>query len=165
MPEPERTSFSAHIFVWLLAPAVEIYLALAGVYHHAPWQYLIEVLGFGVLGLAHWRWARAHWLGTLLCPGLIILLVNISLRAPPDLTGRFFYAAGLALLTTSILRDSQERLRVGAIAGALFVLFANLAWPQTEPNRKVAQSALTIAEIRLSVVEFNLADVRRAIQF
>ena len=124
---PRQTSFTAHMLVWLSVPGVEIYLALAGLHHHALWQYGIELLGFGLLALAQWRWAKAHWLGTLLAPGLIVALVSTTMRAPPDLIGRFFFAAGVALITSSILRDNQEKLRVGALTGVAFGVLANLA--------------------------------------
>lgn len=124
---PRHSSFSAHVLVWLSVPGVEIYLALAGLRHHALWQYGIELLGFGLLALAQWRWAKTHWLGTLLAPGLIVFLMSTTLRTPPDLIGLFFFAAGVALITSSILRDNQEKLRVGALTGVVFGVLANLA--------------------------------------
>ena len=128
MPSP-RPSLAAHLFVWLLVPAIEIYLAQAGAMRHAGWQYAVEVAAFAGLGFAQWRFAASHWLGSLLCPGFLVLLVALSMRAPADLIARLFYVLGAVLLTTSFLKGKPSPSRASVPVAALVAVLATLgAW-------------------------------------
>lgn len=125
---PKRPSLAAHLIVWLIVPVIEIYLAQASAQRHAPWQLLLELAAFGGLGFAQWRWARSHWLGSLLCPGLLVVLSALAARAPPDLVTRLLYVLGAVLLASGILRSERAR-RAGAVFGAVVaILGTTAAW-------------------------------------
>jgi membrane-anchored protein YejM (alkaline phosphatase superfamily) len=125
----KRPSLAAHIFVWLLVPIIEIHLALASAMRHEVWQYALELVAFAALGYAQWRWARDHWLGSLLCPGLLVLLVALSMRAPSDLLAKLIYMVGAVLLTTSVLKGRSLSSRAAVPAAVAMAIFGTLfAW-------------------------------------
>lgn len=126
-------SLGAHLLVWLLVPAVEVYLSHAHPVRHTPWQLVLEFSVFGALGTLQWRFAGAHWLGSLYCAGLLPVLVALFVHMPSGWVARSVYGIGALLLTSALLKDAgrsfEERGRGGAALalGALVAVLGPLA--------------------------------------
>ena len=123
-----RTALATHVLVWLAVPLGEWIVGRALVPSPAWWQWLAELLAFGVLGALQWRFAEELWQRSLLWPTLLVVLTGLAVAGPTaPFSWMFFYLAGLVLLVTSVLRDLSGRLRVPAALAFVLALAAPVA--------------------------------------
>jgi arylsulfatase A-like enzyme len=122
--EKTNHGLAVHLAPWVALPLTEWWISRDLHPPHAWWQYALELTVFTALGAAQWRFARRPWLASLLWPAIIVLLAELAVAGPPPtrLARLALYVAGVVLLTTSLLRDLGDKVRVRPIVGVVAVV-------------------------------------------